>query len=759
VATTTNVVITGDSSGLVNAVNAAVAALGKINTSATTATKSLDTITATGTKIQNSLGAIKLDSIINLGQRALSSASAIVRLGDAVTTVMNKMASLTNNSADAGTAFNRVADISRKTGVQLEVVASSIQKYGLAAKLMGYNLEDAAIVTETLSKALAVTGTSGPAAESALYNIGQALGTVTVRYEEMNQLRESSSQMFEMIANQFGKTGPQFMAMVQQNMVGSRDLMQALIDLKQQSADSFGSLTPTVGMALNNVRTNFMKLLNDMEAKYGIFSKLADAILKLSDNLTIVIPLVVALGTAWAVAKVASWGIMLFEAAAGATALAIGMGRVAAATAIGGASAGAGAAGALGIAGMSKNLLGIIKRLGPIGIAAYAAYEAYNLIADKLSVPGSPNTGTDLSGVGNKKTPITGAATVVRGAPIDLATLELQYITFAKTYSVSAALVGLNDRRVEQEQAVLKFADETRNEYGRLVAEQGAFVQKLRDTVALEQQRKDIAEARKATPTGINEEAGIKIQNVQVAANAALRANDIVLAQQYNDQILLMEMTRADQIIALQNKVFENQQLKRIQETTGSMFGYDTQKAMAAEAANFEKKSASEKTQFALGEAATALTAMGQQNKQAFEASKAFNIANAIMNTYMGVTKTLATYPFPLNIALGALALGAGMAQVAAIRSQTYSGRALGGPVQSGTPYMVGERGPELFTPSSSGNITRNDQLGGGGPMNINFNIQANDAQGFDDLLIKRRGMIQQFVRDAMTDNGQRSKM
>jgi hypothetical protein len=277
--------------------------------------------------------------------------------------------------------------------------------------------------------------------------------------------------------------------------------------------------------------------------------------------------------------------------------------------------------------------------------------------------------------------------------------------------------------------------------------------------VALEQERKKISEIRKATPTGINEEAAFGISSAQTAANAALRANDIVLAQQYNDQILLMEMTRADTIIALQNKVFENQQLKRIQETTGSMFGYDTQKAMATEAANYEKKSASEKTQFVIGEAATALTAMGQHNKQAFEAAKALNIANAIANTAMAFTKTLATYPFPLNIALAALTFGAGMAQVATIRATTYSGRALGGPVQSGTPYMVGERGPELFTPSSSGGITRNDQLGGGAPMNINFNIQANDAQGFDDLLIQRRGMIQQFMRDAMTENGQRSKM
>lgn len=42
-------------------------------------------------------------------------------------------------------------------------------------------------------------------------------------------------------------------------------------------------------------------------------------------------------------------------------------------------------------------------------------------------------------------------------------------------------------------------------------------------------------------------------------------------------------------------------------------------------------------------------------------------------------------------------------------------GRAFGGPVSRGGAYMVGERGPELFVPTGSGNIIPNNNLGGGG--------------------------------------------
>jgi hypothetical protein len=54
-------------------------------------------------------------------------------------------------------------------------------------------------------------------------------------------------------------------------------------------------------------------------------------------------------------------------------------------------------------------------------------------------------------------------------------------------------------------------------------------------------------------------------------------------------------------------------------------------------------------------------------------------------------------------------------------------GRAMGGPVSSGRPYIVGEVGPELFVPSSSGNITPNSALGGSV-----INLTVNAGMGAD---------------------------
>ena len=53
-------------------------------------------------------------------------------------------------------------------------------------------------------------------------------------------------------------------------------------------------------------------------------------------------------------------------------------------------------------------------------------------------------------------------------------------------------------------------------------------------------------------------------------------------------------------------------------------------------------------------------------------------------------------------------------------------GRASGGPVQGGTPYLVGERGPELFVPGRSGNIVPNNVVNNSQPVTVTMNIQMN---------------------------------
>ena len=229
------------------------------------------------------------------------------------------------------------------------------------------------------------------------------------------------------------------------------------------------------------------------------------------------------------------------------------------------------------------------------------------------------------------------------------------------------------------------------------------------------------------------------------------------LGRQYNQKMQDIELKRIETVLQSQTSALAVEMSEKDRAFLQAVGAQERQKAIVTERINFEKKSELEKAQFGVEQAANMFSALGKENKKAFEASKALNIASAIMNTYQAATKALATYPFPFGLIAAAGAIAAGMAQVSVIRSQSYSGRALGGPVMGGRSYMVGESGPELFTPSTTGSITRNQDLGSSAPTNINFTIVANDTQGFDQLLSSRKGVIQQIISDAMLERGQRS--
>jgi len=82
-----------------------------------------------------------------------------------------------------------------------------------------------------------------------------------------------------------------------------------------------------------------------------------------------------------------------------------------------------------------------------------------------------------------------------------------------------------------------------------------------------------------------------------------------------------------------------------------------------------------------------------------------------------------------------------GLSEFDALTLAGISGaRANGGPVMGGGSYIVGERGPELFTPGSSGSITPNNALGGGANITVNVN-------GGDPNQILR--VLQQYVRQS----------
>ena len=350
------------------------------------------------------------------------------------------------------------------------------------------------------------------------------------------------------------------------------------------------------------------------------------------------------------------------------------------------------------------------------------------------------------------------------------------YTNELKSSQIEITALGIKDldlreQTIAVEKERLKYGSLFTAEMEKAVRANVANNQALKEAVALEQQRAlatgSALPQTKAdqitTATGAmgRLDPGLKAQQDYLTEKAALENSEVMAADQKNQMLQKLEYEHQQKMNEIRLSAFETQ-LKMAGVTDATILNVAK---TTMQQSQMVVQGGIVGIQGGLAMLGGFLEQAGKNNKKAFEAQKAVAIAQTIISTYQAATQAFAAMsmiPFigpVLGFAAAATIVAAGMANVAAIKNQQYSGRALGGPVMGGKPYMVGENGPELFTPNTTGNITRNQDLGSGSPTNINFTIVANDTQGFDQLLSSRKGVIQQIISDAMLEKGQRSNL
>lgn len=192
--------------------------------------------------------------------------------------------------------------------------------------------------------------------------------------------------------------------------------------------------------------------------------------------------------------------------------------------------------------------------------------------------------------------------------------------------------------------------------------------------------------------------------------------------------------------------------------------------------------------------------------RKAFEKNKKMRMAEVVMNTAAGMARAFADHAFPVSAIIAAIVGAMGVAQLAIISGTSYQGggslssasgpssisvgerqnkvdvskKASGGELaymqgQSGIGktandfkpafigarhratggYIVGEQGPELFTPEVPGVITPADKIKPSNPVNVTFQISAIDATNMQQMLDSQKGNIIDMIRQAANSHGQ----
>ncbi|MBN6345382.1 tape measure protein, partial [Escherichia coli] len=121
-----------------------------------------------------------------------------------------------------------VYDIAQRTYQSLDATAQVYQRFADNADRLGLSQQKVAELTETVSKAVAISGASATAAQAALTQFGQALASGQLRGEELNSVMEQTPALAKAIADGMGVSVGELRKKAQDGEMTIEKVIQAL---------------------------------------------------------------------------------------------------------------------------------------------------------------------------------------------------------------------------------------------------------------------------------------------------------------------------------------------------------------------------------------------------------------------------------------------------------------------------------------------------------------------------------------------------
>lgn len=242
--------------------------------------------------------------------------SQLKGFADGYTEIQNKLRLVESASISSSKGLNNVFDIALKTNQSINATSGVYQRFAQNAETLKISQAQIASLTETVSKAVAVSGASAGAADAALTQFGQALGSGILRGDEFNSVMEQTPALAKAIATGLGVTTGELRNMAKEGKLTMDVLVPALERAKESVDDQFNTRILTISAAFENLNTSTIKWIGELDKSTGASEAFAKAINEIANHLTIVASLAAGAGVIWSVGKIRTWIAASIQASA-----------------------------------------------------------------------------------------------------------------------------------------------------------------------------------------------------------------------------------------------------------------------------------------------------------------------------------------------------------------------------------------------------------------------------------------------------------
>ena len=206
---------------------------------------------------------------------------------DGYTEIQNKLRLVESASINSARGLESVFDISLKTNQSIQATSGVYQRFAQNAEALKISQAQVASLTETVSKAVAISGASAESAQAALMQFGQALGSGVFRGDEFNSVMEQTPGLAKAIADGLGVTTGELRNMAKEGKLTTDVLIPALERAKSSVDSQFGSRILTISAALENLNTATVKWVGETDNAIGVSRTAAEIINGFSHHLTV----------------------------------------------------------------------------------------------------------------------------------------------------------------------------------------------------------------------------------------------------------------------------------------------------------------------------------------------------------------------------------------------------------------------------------------------------------------------------------------
>lgn len=249
----------------------------------------LDSIEKKGDFASKSMDSLSVATRALAGHMAgLVTVGAAISKMDEYTGLQNRLKLVTTNQVELNKATEDTFRIAQKTYSTWNSVLQVYQRFSDNAKTLNLNMDETARLTETVSKAVAISGASAEAADAALVQFGQALASGTLRGEELNSVMEQTPALAKAIAQGMGITVGQLRSVAAEGKITSKEIVKALKNVQDDVDALFAKTDITIGQSLTLLNNEITKFVGESGKGSGAAHVLADSIQLLASNLKLI---------------------------------------------------------------------------------------------------------------------------------------------------------------------------------------------------------------------------------------------------------------------------------------------------------------------------------------------------------------------------------------------------------------------------------------------------------------------------------------